>query len=453
MATGVAEPASPTSDPPPPAGPITQTGLYILNVATGAWFKSNDEPRRLPVPEQRHMALRSDGKTLLSDRVTGRSFEVPAGIVPLGSPFSRDASLSDGVATFASNEGIALIGRAADFETCRVVRYDLGGTILSDASFGCARSWDGPYLSPDGNLIAANVLPKASPDGPGEYERLTAVSVFDAATGEELFRIKSAFWSGNHLSRAPETFWLPDSSGLVVTTARGNRIVTAEGKWAPLPDTLRGREFVPGPTEPLRFLLNYPTVAVLDEDGELVASVATEMERRSEEPPDSFLVVSPWWGATSREVYVAVWYQGPTSFIVLTTVLPPVIEHAPIEQRLLVRVATNRPCLDVLEEPVTGSPTVTCLEGGSTVEAVEYGTSVYKNQAYWIGGLHTATSYSGCPSWSCTWIYVRTEDGTQGWVLSDHLRWATGEPAPKPPPRPPRGGRRGLRCGCGGWPR
>ena len=132
---------------------------------------------------------------------------------------------------------------------------------------------------------------------PGEYERLTAVSVFDAATGEELFRIKSAFWSGNHLSRAPETFWLPDSSGLVVTTARGNRIVTAEGKWAPLPDTLRGRWFVPSPTEPLRFLLNYPTVAVLDEDGELVASVATEMERRSEEPPDSFLVRFPVVGS------------------------------------------------------------------------------------------------------------------------------------------------------------
>ena len=426
--TTTAEPASPTVDPPPPAGPITQPGVYILNVETGTWFRSGDERHDYWVPEQRYVALRSDGKTLLRDRVTGRSFEAPAGIVSL----DRDASLSDGAATFASNEGFALVGREADnFETCRIVRYDLGGAILSDASFGCALSWDGPYLSPDGNLIAANVLPKASPTSPGSYKRLTAVSVFDAATGEELFRIKGAFWfSGNHLSRAPETFWLPDSSGLVVTTARGNRIVTAEGKWALLPDTLRGRWFVPSPTEPLRFLLNYDPVTVLNERGELAASVGTELDLRPEEPPNSFLVVSPWWGATSQEVYVAVWYQGDTSFIVLNAILPPVIERAPIEPRLLVRVATNRPCLDVREEPVAGSPTVTCLEEGSTVETVEYGTSVYKSEAYWIEGLHTATSESGCPSWSCTWIYVRTDDGTEGWALSDYLRWAKGEPPP-----------------------
>ena len=448
--TTTAEPASPTVDPPPPAGPITQPGVYILNVETGTWFRSGDERHDFWVPEQRYVALRSDGKTLLSDRVTGRSFEAPPGIVALRRPFDRGASLSDGVSTFASNEGFALIGRETDdYETCRVVRYDPGGTILSEASFGCALSWYGPYLSPDGSLIAANVLPKEGLGGPGEYERLTAISVFDAATGEELFRVNSAFWSGHHLRRDPETFWLPDSSGLVVTTAGGNRIVTAEGKWAPLPDTLRGTEFVPGLTEPLRFLLTYPTVAVLDEDGELVASVATEMDRHPEEPPDSFLVVSPWWGATSREVYVAVWYQGPTSFAALTAVLPPVIEHAPTEQRLLVRVATNGSCLNVREEPVTGSPTVTCLEEGSTVETVEYGTRVYKS-AYWTEGLHTATSESGCPSWSCTWIYVRTDDGTEGWALSDYLAGGRGNLRQTRAARPPRGGRRGLRCGCGG---
>ncbi len=350
-------------------------------------------------------------------------------------PLRWDFSLIESAEVFGSNEGVALIGRDADNpETCRVVRYDPSGTILSDASFGCALSWDGPYLSPDGNLVAANVLPKTSPDGPGEYHRLTAVSVFDAATGEELFRIKSAFYfpSANHLRRAPETFWLPDSSGLVVTTARSDRIVSAEGEWAPLPEELRGTGFVPGPTEPLRFLLQYDyyTIAVLDEDGELVASVTTEVDGGSEEPPDSFLVVSPAWGATSQEVHVAVWYQGPTSFILLTPLLPPVIERAPIEERLLVRVATNGACLDVQEEPGTGARTVTCLEDGSTVEVVEFGRSVYDNEAYWTAGGYTATSESGCPSWWCTWLYIRTDDGVEGWVLSEHLRWARGEPAP-----------------------
>ena len=385
----------------------------------------SDRVYGVPEPEQRYVAVHSDGTTFLRDRVTGREFEAPADMVPLHGPFSRESSLADGVATSTSNEGFALIGReAGDPETCRVVRYDPNSAVLSDASFACAPSWDGPYLSPDGNLIAANVLPREGPDGPGSYRRLTAVAVFDAATGEELFRIRSAFWfSGDHLARAPGTVWLPDSSGLVVTTARGNRIVTAEGTWAPLPATLRETWFVTSPTAPLRFLLRHygpqSAVAVLDEDGGLVATVGAEVKRSPEEHPDSFLVVAPWWGATGHEVHMAVWFQGPTSFIELTTVLPPVIERAPIEERLLVRVTTDGPCLDVREEPAPDSPTVTCLEDGSMVETVES-----------TQGTHTAISFSGCPTWTCTWIYLQTEEGAEGWALSDQLRWAKGEPPP-----------------------
>jgi len=398
--------------------------VYLLDVQAGTLSRIGDRAYGLPEQEQRYVDVRSNGITVLRDRVTGREIEPPADMIPVRGPFSRDASFSDSVAAFSSNSGFALIGReAGDPETCRVVRYDPDGAILSDASFGCAPSWDGPYLSPDGSLIAANLLPKESPHGPGSYRRLTAVSLFDAETGEELFRIKSAFWfSGDHLARAPETFWLPDSSGLVVTTSRGNRIVTAEGEWAPLPDRLQGTWFVPSPTEPLRFLLNHydgDSVAVLDEDGGLVASTGAEVQRSPEEHPDSFLVVSPWWGATSREVHMAVWFQGPTSFIELTAVLPPVIERAPIEERLLVRVAADGPCLDIQEAPASSSPTVTCLEDGSIVETVESPR-----------GSHTETSYSECPTWRCTWIHVRTQDGTKGWALSDNLRWAKGEPPP-----------------------
>ena len=424
MPTTVAEPASPTPVPLPLRETITETGQYLLDIEAGTLSRTSDRVYGVPEAERRYVDVRSSGKTLLRDRVTGREFEAPAEIVPLGSPITRESSLADGAATLA-NEGLALIGReAGDPETCRVVRYDPDGAILSDASFGCALAWDGPYLSPDGNLIAANVLPKAVPDGPGFYEMLTAVAVFDAATGEELFRIRSAFWfSGNHLARSPETVWLPDSSGFVVTTARGNRIVTAEGEWAPLPATLRETGFVASPTAPLRFLLRHygpqGAVAVLDEDGGLVATVGAEVKRSPEEHPDSFLAVSPWWGTTSQEVHVAVWFQGPTSFIVLIAVLPPALERAPIEERLFVRVAADGSCVDVLEEPVPDSPSVTCLEDGSIVETVES-----------KHGTHTATTFSECPTWTCTWIYVRTEDGAEGWALSDHLRWAKGEPPP-----------------------
>ncbi len=390
-------------------------------------------------PTEERLLLYSEG----AFHVVGLSDGIPVSIRapgPLRGSYARNWSLEFGVTIFSSGDGFGLIGRGRD-ETCRVVRYDWTGAALSDVTIACAfdvetgAPWEGPHLSPDGRLVAANTLADQFCVCPGFFRRLTATSVFSATTGEELFRVRGATWDilvlGASLYVGASTFWLPDSSGLVIDTIHGRRLVSASGEWLGLPvaSPLQGA-LVPSPEEPPLFLLDPTTV--VDENGTVLATVSVEIDSPAPEaPPNVFIDVVGRWGTTNRDVLFSAHLSGPTSFAVLRPLLPPVIERAPIEERMLLRVAAHGECLEVREEPLADSPALTCLPGGSFVEAVEHRQDLGDKGTFWVSGPHTANSAADCEreSW-CTWIYIRTDDGTQGWALSDHLRWATGEPPP-----------------------
>ena len=74
--------------------------------------------------------------------------------------------------------------------TCRVVRYDLGGALLSDSTIPCWRPWPVssggvglPRISPDGHLVAGATSGYRAEAGYGDLPAIAAVSVFDAVTG------------------------------------------------------------------------------------------------------------------------------------------------------------------------------------------------------------------------------------------------------------------------------
>ncbi len=157
---------------------------------------------------------------------------------------------------------VAFIADTGD-ATCRVVRYDLRGTLLSDHTIprGCyAPGSLGTFLSP------LHSLHRISPDG-----RLLATAtssgtpvarVFNAATGEEIMRVLGVYlpWS----EREPTAVWLADGSGVVVRTHRGQYVVTLDGAWERAP----GR---PAPDDPDRFFSYYP-LQVLNQAGAVTAS-------------------------------------------------------------------------------------------------------------------------------------------------------------------------------------
>ena len=359
---------------------------------------------------------------------------------PLRSSYGQPWSLEYGVTIFSSGTGFGVIGRSRG-ETCRVVRYDWSGTVRSDITIRCAFDietgdpWEGPHLSPDGRLVAANTLTKQFCQCLGSFERLSAVSVFDAATGAELFRIRGATWDtfGHGLRSYVEhsTYWLADGSGLVVDTNHGKRVVSAGGDWMDLPIAPWGA-LAPSPEEPPLFLLNPTTV--VDHQGEVLTAVNVDIDS-PDGPAGAFLGLMGRWGTTNRDVFFSAFPAGPTSGTSLRPILPPVIEHPPFEERLLLRVATQDKCLDVREEPLTESPVLACVPRGSLVEAAEHKQSLGDAGRFWVAGPHSANSDSGCEEgpW-CTWLYVQSEDGTQGWIPDDYLRWAMGEPAPEAGP-------------------
>ncbi|MCY3881732.1 MAG: hypothetical protein OXG61_06405 [Chloroflexi bacterium] len=382
-------------------------------------------------PDGRHLLLYGSRSFHILGLADGRhmSIEAPA---PPRRPWSREY----GVTIFPSGDGFGISGWGGLEETCRVMRYDWAGALLSDVTIPCAfdieteAPWEGPHLSPDGKLVAATTMTEGFCDCIGLFRLFTAVAVFDATTGEELFRIRGATWALPHFRFLVDhgSYWLADTSGVVVDTVYGKRVVSADGAWMDLPATALGGWLSPSPETPSLFLTDPTTV--VDNEGNVVAAVSVAIDTPL--PEGAFVAVNGRWGATSRDVLFSADYHGPTSFTALIPILPPVIERPPFEERLLLRVATLGECLESRGEPQADSPATTCLRDGSFVEAVKHGLVPGDAGAFRVASPYTARSEAGCEreASSCIWIYIRTEDGVKGWVLSDDIRWAKGEPPP-----------------------
>ena len=119
-----------------------------------------------------------------------------------------------------------------DADSTRVIRYGWDGTLLSDVTI--RRLSRHLNTSPSGNLVAGVTFEPATAVGQYDDPLGMAISVFDAATGEEILRIPGATTPGFSLIdwRVEDgVLWLSDSSGVVLGTRRGDRLVTLEGRW------------------------------------------------------------------------------------------------------------------------------------------------------------------------------------------------------------------------------
>ena len=316
------------------------------------------------------------------------------------------------------DESIAVVAME-DRGTCRVVRYDLRGVLLSDSVIQCVWPWlsggrDGyPRVSPDGTMVVAEAF-SASPETDGGIARdvpfITSdsiLSIFNARTGEETLRIKSVWqgWNGAKLDygwvdRALDDVWLADSSGIVVGTPRGPRIVTLDGTWEWAP----GR---PSPVDADRFYSVFDALpAVMNRAGEPLASVSF-----GPRPPilgwhlGAYSEARTDWGAAPdtlriRPEVVSGLPEGPDWRAPLP--LSPVIERPPYEDQLLVEVVVDT-CLNLREEPSLDASVVTCLPHGALVN------------------MKRGSGYEGAAE--SRWMHIRTADGLEGWASAEYLRW------------------------------
>ena len=96
--------------------------------------------------------------------------------------------------------------------------------------------------------------------------------------------------------------------------------------------------------------------------------------------------------------------------------LPPKIEFPPFRNEIAFRVARTGGCLRLREEPGEDARVLDCLPDGARLLFAERDAEVERDWASRIRSAHPSLARDG--PW---WVYVRTEDGAEGWVSHDWL--------------------------------
>ncbi len=305
---------------------------------------------------------------------------------------------------------------------CRIARRDWNGDVLSDVSVDCfAGNSAGARLSPDGSLFAAVTRVRDCCDewfGHVDYFALTAVSVFDATTGDEVLRVTGATFPFRQSGGGDNAAWLADSSALVVGTVQGLHIATIEGQWFSLPDPLPSGHLRPSTADPGHFIHDR-FATVVDLSGNILAAPRFH---------ESVVLAHSAWNPSGEEIRLLPRINGKGASPVASS-LQPAIQLPPFDDSLTAEVVVDT-CLNVREEATTASEIVVCLPPERVVELVPHPAD-----GYIVQGPCTEDDLYG----NCVWVYVLTEDGEQGWAYADYLRW-TGIPlVPDPAPPAPRG--------------
>ena len=291
-------------------------------------------------------------------------------------------------------------------DSCHVMHYGWDGATLLDVSVPVVPLYGGRdcRISPDGHWMTAVTGMGATGTAPGAA--LMAVSILDTSTGDEVYRVKGVGGPGR---------WLPDSSGVSMSTSRGTRFVTLDGQWAseaPRPASVSAKP-APGSATPAP-VLKQPEyridrkarrITVRDHEGESLASLHFV---ETSTPFSGYRSISGSWSGTRDELRVRVVIPpygrcGCGGDLSGPPPLAPVIESPPFEDRLQVEVVVDT-CLRLRAEPSLRATVLDCLPNGAIADT----------------DGHTIDYYDYHP-----WMHVRTADGREGWASADYLRWAS----------------------------
>ena len=291
-------------------------------------------------------------------------------------------------------------------------------------------SWEGESLS---ELPRPHCPGTPSPDGryvaiqEGEpifsFYRDTAlvqpwpsVVIAHATTCSPLFRIRSAhlsliFWDGQ---------WLSNSEGLVIgvkhRTARNKsefmvvRIHPSPGiSYLPRIDSANigwNTGPVPAPTGDGCYF-GYDFSGVYDQCMERWIRLVFQSR-----------IWGPFsWSETHLEMRYSTGYWGEGGGYWL--LLPPKMEFPPFTTEIAFRIARTGSCLYMREVPGLDAAVVTCLPDGMRVLFAE--RDVQPDQ--WGGHASIRAEYDASPFDATHWVYVRTDDGAEGWVALEYLDW------------------------------
>ncbi len=288
----------------------------------------------------------------------------------------------------------------------RIERYSwqgerLGEVMLANPGF-FAVSPDGRWLAWDEVLV----------------DLVHTVVVADAATLAPRLRVVGAglcfpdYGSGD---------WLADSSGLIVSTRAGYRILTLDGELTPAP-TFRSPagEPMPFPSEPLPApdrsgLFAIGRRAVVDAAGRPVAVAALGVSSELGQPAD----LDPW-GLDSSELRLALPHLGHGGKCgEVEYVVPTEVQWAPFNAPVLTVALPAGECADLRAAPGANGEVLACLAGGTRLALAP---------AAELAPLEGTLSYlTASVAWGDgLWLHVRAPGGQEGWVDAEaaQIGWA-----------------------------
>ncbi|MDE2695745.1 MAG: SH3 domain-containing protein [Chloroflexota bacterium] len=250
--------------------------------------------------------------------------------------------------------------------------------------------------------------------------------IADAATCVPLFRVRSArtgelWWNAE---------WLATSEGIVVGTHDGYVIVRIRPEPEIVPFLRGGGTWgawqtgpQPAPTGDGRYFGYDCNVYDAFEGRWVLPSDAIEDDDHGRgRVPESGGGSPCWWGDSHRERWSVAgegWGEGWVEWLLL----PPKIEFPPFSEEIAFRVARTSDCLHLRSEPDTDGEILDCLRDGARVVFVrrEYPEGTVKS-SYYPASVHPSIGLDERRVRSApVWVYVRTEDGVEGWVSHDYL--------------------------------
>ena len=287
-----------------------------------------------------------------------------------------------------------------------VRRYSAEGQMISEWSL------DGVNVrfSPDGRLVTWEDSLHWEPVlDPGDAFHWPVVVVADADTFEPRLRVRGAALcygdSGPNGLRSGRR-WLADSSGILVATKSGFRIVEVAEPALRLAPLSGVGQFVyffePSPDDPDLFAVGIDDVSdlvLVDSQGNSLLEVVLA-------PSAGGLSDSSPWGSSGNGVQFSTPHFGHhgAGGCGVGVTPPPQIEFPPFDEDIHLKVAADGDCLNLRE--ATTATVITCLPDGTflTVTEVE-------------SGPYLVTAGGGV-------AHVRTDAGLEGWVSSEFLDWA-----------------------------
>ena len=311
--------------------------------------------------------------------------------------------------------------------------------------------WDGQELSrvasPEGPPGVPRIVTH-SPDGRhvvwmergvwvGFYEVQEAwpsVVVADAETGEPLFRVRSASLQSQVASDRTGADWLASGDGLILQTRGGAMLLRTR----PYPEierlpsllgggrgwTLVSTPTLASPTGGDRFFVGNYTIWG-DVREEIVGVYDAHEDRwhtapllsRYKDGGSPYLRPSwPSWGTSERELRLTIAEVHATGGG-LYEFAQPKIEYPPFSDEFAFRVARTGSCLHLRVTPRADGSVLDCLRDGTRVVL---NPSQEWTERQWGENPAFAQWRGNDDRWHLG-VYVRTEDGLEGWVAHDYL--------------------------------